>query len=78
MSLPVNSIGTFQPSILIQKIFSSMLLFIRGVQVQGVEGGSARDGTYTEWEGHLFAILRQNIAHIGAHFAQVYPKHDTV
>ncbi|KAG0556564.1 hypothetical protein KC19_11G062900 [Ceratodon purpureus] len=47
-------------------------------QIQGAEGGSARDGTYTEWEGHLFAILRQNIAHIGAHFAQVYPKHDTV
>jgi len=47
-------------------------------QNQVIEGGSGRDGTYTEWEGHLFAILRQNIAEIGAHFAQVYPKHDTL
>eukprot|EP00850_Spirogloea_muscicola_P004548 SM000019S05092 [mRNA] locus=s19:951065:955793:+ [translate_table: standard] len=31
------------------------------------------DLTFTEWEGHLFAILRRNIAHIGAHFAQIFP-----
>uniref|UniRef100_A0A7I4BIE9 Uncharacterized protein n=1 Tax=Physcomitrium patens TaxID=3218 RepID=A0A7I4BIE9_PHYPA len=47
-------------------------------QMQGLEGGSAGSEAYTDWEGHLFAILRQNIAQIGAHFAQVYPKRDSL
>lgn len=48
------------------------------MQMQGLEGGSAGSEAYTDWEGHLFAILRQNIAQIGAHFAQVYPKRDSL
>lgn len=44
------------------------------MQLQGADDDSSKEGSsYTEWEGHLFAILRQNVAQIGAHFAQVYP-----
>ena len=43
------------------------------MQLQGADDASGKEGNYTEWEGHLFAILRQNVAQIGAHFAQVYP-----
>ncbi len=32
-----------------------------------------KEGTYTEWEGQYFGILRRNIAQIGALFARVYP-----
>ncbi|KAJ7540316.1 hypothetical protein O6H91_10G008700 [Diphasiastrum complanatum] len=35
---------------------------------------SQKEDTYTEWEGHLMAILHQNIAQIGAHFATIFPK----
>ncbi|KAL3687834.1 hypothetical protein R1sor_014143 [Riccia sorocarpa] len=43
----------------------------QGVFLVNEEAG--KEGTYTEWESHYFSILRQNVAQIGPHFAQVYP-----
>ena len=28
---------------------------------------------FTEWQAHLFAILRRNMGRVGAHFVQIFP-----